>query len=195
MNPLIVFGACAACAAALGGNHHSAQREVRTVRQRPRDVRTVRQLPREVRRGGFRRKLWGGPTGHKYPAQVPGTDFGAQQTIRLTKAQMAHLHKRGQIVIDGVRIVFAQTELGAPLNSATRRSLPSRAFGLPKQRKYPMYTRSPMRPRGELTFSRTHAINAKGRAKWMLDEGTISDGQYNRIVRKADRLLSMHGDR
>ena len=194
MNPLIIFGACAVIGGfgPWSGGHR---------------------VP--VARGGQR--LWGGPTGHKYPARGGGfrqslhqagprvpmqqpqqQQYFGGQTVTLTNNQMRMLHRDGQVMADGILIKFMQTRLdgfGAPLNSATRRSLPSRAFGLPKQRKYPMYTRSPMSPRGDLTFSRTHAINAKGRAKWMLDEGTISDGQYNRIVGKADRLLSRHGDR
>lgn len=86
-----------------------------------------------------------------------------------------------------------RSTFGAPLTSAVRNSLPARAFGLPKQRKYPMYTRSPMSPRGELTYSRTHAINAKGRARQQLNAGNLSEGQYERIVGKANRLLARHG--
>ena len=76
---------------------------------------------------------------------------------------------------------------GAPLTSAQRRELPARAFGLPKQRKYPMYT-----PEG---FSRGHAIAAKGRALTAMRDGFINERQYKQIWNKAERLLREHGDR
>ena len=234
MNPLIIFGACAV----IGGfGPWSGGHRVPVAQQRQR--------------------LWGGPTGHKYPARggfrqslhrppptVPMQQqyFGGQ-TIQMTNNQMRMLHRDGRVVADGVLIEFMQTRLdgfgqvqarvcvtayditntavstrcywdgghtiniqerdpynpsrldgfGAPLNSATRNSLPARTFGLPKERKYPMYVRRPMRKSGDLVFSRTHAINAKGRARQMLNQERISDGQYNRIVGKADRLLARHG--
>ena len=64
----------------------------------------------------------------------------------------------------------------AELKAATRNKIPSSEFGLPGQRKYPMPDKS-------------HAANAKGRAKQMLKRGSISQGAYNQVIAKANRKL------
>ena len=58
------------------------------------------------------------------------------------------------------------------LSDIGRGKLPSSAFGIPGERKYPMPDRS-------------HAANAKARAKQMLNGGHISRPEYARIVAKA----------
>jgi hypothetical protein len=62
------------------------------------------------------------------------------------------------------------------LNAEERKELPSSDFGEPGSRKYPMPDRE-------------HAANAKARAKQMLNRGTISESEYNKICAKADRKL------
>lgn len=64
------------------------------------------------------------------------------------------------------------------LTAADERKLPARAFGLPKQRKFPMP-------------DRVRAISAKAYAKKGLDQGTLTKRQYAQIVRKADRHLKL----
>lgn len=62
------------------------------------------------------------------------------------------------------------------LSTESRKELPSKDFGEPAERKYPMPDRS-------------HAANAKARAKQMLNRGTISQAEYDKICAKADRKL------
>ena len=64
----------------------------------------------------------------------------------------------------------------AELSTAHRNKLPKSDFGEPGSRKYPMPDRS-------------HAANAKARAKQMLKRGVISQSEYDKIVRKADKKL------
>jgi hypothetical protein len=64
----------------------------------------------------------------------------------------------------------------AKLDAAERKDIPSKEFGLPGQRKYPMPDDS-------------HATNAKSRAKQQLDAGRISQSQYDQIVAKANKKL------
>lgn len=64
----------------------------------------------------------------------------------------------------------------AILDAAERKEIPSKEYGLPSERKYPIPDRS-------------HAANAKARAKQMLDRGKISQSQYNEICAKADAKL------
>lgn len=65
------------------------------------------------------------------------------------------------------------------LSSKTRDYLPTKDFGLPKQRKYPME-------------DKTHARDAKSRASAAYEEGHLSKASEERIDRKADRKL--HGE-
>lgn len=73
-------------------------------------------------------------------------------------------------------IVFQGSKMGK-LSSAERKNLPSSEFALPAERKYPIEDAS-------------HAANAKSRARQMLNKGTISQAEYDKIVAKADRKLS-----
>lgn len=63
----------------------------------------------------------------------------------------------------------------ATLDAAARKKIPSKEFAGPG-RSYPIEDRA-------------HAGNAKARAKQQLDAGRLSQGQYDRIVAKADRKL------
>ena len=62
------------------------------------------------------------------------------------------------------------------LDEAERAAVDTKDFGLPGQRKYPIPDRS-------------HAANAKSRAKQMLDAGRLSPRSYNKIVAKANAKL------
>jgi hypothetical protein len=64
----------------------------------------------------------------------------------------------------------------AKLTAKRRKRLPKSSFGLPGRRAYPMPDRS-------------HAINAKARARQQLNKGRLSRSSYNRIVAKANRKL------
>jgi hypothetical protein len=63
------------------------------------------------------------------------------------------------------------------LTSQQRNALPSRVFGLPKQRKYPEQDRG-------------HAIAAKGRAGKQYKLGNLSLSQLGQIRAKANHVLS-----
>ena len=64
----------------------------------------------------------------------------------------------------------------AELSTARRNKLPASSFGEPGSRKYPMPDRS-------------HAANAKSRAKQQLTKGNLSESEYETIVAKANRKL------
>ena len=64
----------------------------------------------------------------------------------------------------------------AKLKAKARNALPANEFGEPGERKYPMPDRS-------------HAANAKARAKQQLKKGRLSRGEYEKIVAKANRKL------
>jgi len=70
----------------------------------------------------------------------------------------------------------------AKLTARGRRRLKKSSFGLPGRRAYPMHDRS-------------HAANAKARAKQQLNKGRLSRSAYNRIVAKANRKLGKGGTR
>lgn len=63
------------------------------------------------------------------------------------------------------------------MTTRRRERLPDRAFGLPEQRKYPIPDPA-------------HAKNAKSRAKAALNKRRLSRSDYERIVRKADRVIA-----
>lgn len=63
----------------------------------------------------------------------------------------------------------------ATLTSAARRRLSTKQFAGP-DRSYPVNDRS-------------HAANAKARAKQQLNKGNLSQSTYRRIVAKANRVL------
>jgi hypothetical protein len=84
-------------------------------------------------------------------------------------------HKRG----DNPRTTAQGAKCGVrvgTLDAAKEARIPSKLFGLPKLRKYPMPDAS-------------HAANAKARAKQALDDGHLTRAQYHQVVRKADRIL------
>ena len=64
----------------------------------------------------------------------------------------------------------------AKLTSAKRDKLPSREFGLPESKGYPMPDRA-------------HAANAKARASEEEKKGNLSGSEKVRIDTKADRVL------
>ena len=67
-----------------------------------------------------------------------------------------------------------------------RKRLPNWAFALASKRKYILYTEG---PDGKLAPSRTHAINAKSRARTQFDRGTLSEAEFEEIIREADAVL------
>ena len=64
----------------------------------------------------------------------------------------------------------------AKLTTKGRKSLSTKTFGLPGERKYPMPDKS-------------HAANAKARAKQMVNKGKLSPAAEQRIDAKANKLL------
>lgn len=64
----------------------------------------------------------------------------------------------------------------ARLTTAKKNSEPSKEFGLPEQRKYPMPDAS-------------HARNAKARAAQQEKAGNLTAGEKKKIDAKADRIL------
>ncbi len=66
----------------------------------------------------------------------------------------------------------------ATLTTAQRRRIPTSKFAGP-DRSYPVEDRS-------------HAANAKARAKQQLNRGSLSQATYRRIVTKANRVLGGH---
>lgn len=64
----------------------------------------------------------------------------------------------------------------AVLSSHERNNLPDHTFALPEKRKYPIPDKS-------------HAANAKARARQELHFGRLSRGDYRRVVAKADAML------
>lgn len=65
---------------------------------------------------------------------------------------------------------------GGPLSEAEREKLPAEAFGLPRQRKYPMPDVS-------------HARNAKARAAGAFKRRRITRAELEQINAKADRII------
>ena len=64
----------------------------------------------------------------------------------------------------------------AKLDAAERREIPKSEFGEPGQKKYPMPDKS-------------HAADAKDRAKQMLNKGKLSQSAFEKVVAKADKVL------
>ena len=64
----------------------------------------------------------------------------------------------------------------AKLDAAERKEIPTREFGLPGKRKFPINDRA-------------HAANAKARATQMVKRGKLSPASAAKIRAKADRLL------
>ena len=72
------------------------------------------------------------------------------------------------------------------LTAQERRELPTRAFGIPSQRKYPIMV---LGRDGKPKYSKGHAVEAKSLAKVQLEKGRIDSRQYKQIVRKADTAI------
>lgn len=72
--------------------------------------------------------------------------------------------------------VRLREEMMAKLDTAERKAIPSREFGLPGKRKYPMPDKS-------------HAANAKARATQEVKRGKLSAASAAKIRAKADSLL------
>lgn len=70
----------------------------------------------------------------------------------------------------------SKEKLAGKLTAAKRKKLKASTFGLPGKRAYPMPDRS-------------HAANAKARAKQQLDAGNLSPSGYSQIIAKANRKL------
>jgi hypothetical protein len=64
----------------------------------------------------------------------------------------------------------------AKLTTSKKNAEPSKEFGLPEQRKFPMPDKS-------------HARNAKARAVQMEHQGKLSAGDKKKIDAKADKVL------
>jgi hypothetical protein len=62
------------------------------------------------------------------------------------------------------------------LNAAKRKKIPSKEFGMPNERKYPMPDKS-------------HAANAKARATQMVNKGKLSESSKEKIDTKANKVL------
>jgi len=76
--------------------------------------------------------------------------------------------------------------LVADLDAKKRARIPSKKFGLPEKARTP----DAKKDSGNYPMpDRKHAGNAKARAKQQLKRGNLSKDQYERVVRKADRVL------
>lgn len=64
----------------------------------------------------------------------------------------------------------------AKLTTKQRKKIPTKKFGLPADRKYPMPDRS-------------HAANAKARATQQVKKGNLSPAQKSKIDAKANKIL------
>ena len=64
----------------------------------------------------------------------------------------------------------------AKLTTKARKKLSDSTFALPNERKYPINDRS-------------HAANAKARAKQQYNKGNLSKAQLDKINRKANKML------
>ena len=67
-------------------------------------------------------------------------------------------------------------KVSSGMTARQRKNVPTSKFGLPKERKYPMQDRS-------------HAANAKARAKQQYNKGNLSAAGLKKIQNKADKVL------
>ncbi len=78
----------------------------------------------------------------------------------------------------------------ADLSPKQRARIPSKKFGLPEKARTP----DAKKESGNYPIpDRKHAVSAKGRAKAQLKRGNLTKDQYERVVRKADRVLKKDG--
>ncbi len=76
-----------------------------------------------------------------------------------------------------------------PMSTASRDKLPAKAFGIPSQRKYPMYRMIG----GKAVPSKSHAVSAKARARTQFEKGTLTAAQFAAIDGKASRVIRSCG--
>jgi hypothetical protein len=74
----------------------------------------------------------------------------------------------------------------ATLKATGRKRIPTKSFGLPGKAKSP---KAKAQSGNYPMPDRSHAANAKARAKQQLNAGRLSKGQYSQIVAKANRKL------
>jgi hypothetical protein len=75
----------------------------------------------------------------------------------------------------------------AELSARKRAKVPKQEFGLPERAK----SSGDKKESGNYPMpDRRHAANAKARAKQQLKKGNLSRPQYDKIVARADRVLS-----
>lgn len=72
------------------------------------------------------------------------------------------------------------------LSAKQRARIPTKKFGLPEKARTP----DAKKETGNYPIpDKDHAISAKGRAKAQLKRGNLKKADYEKIVRKADRVL------
>lgn len=79
----------------------------------------------------------------------------------------------------------------ATLTTKKRKAIPTSQYGLPSKAK-----KGPKggAPKGAYPMpDKSHAQNAKARAKQQYDAGNLSKDQYNEIIRKANKVLKATG--
>ena len=74
----------------------------------------------------------------------------------------------------------------AKLSAKQRAKLPSREFGLPEKARTP---EARMETGNYPVHDKGHAISAKQRSKAQLEAGNLTKDEFERINRKADRVL------
>ena len=74
----------------------------------------------------------------------------------------------------------------ADLKSKNRAHIKTKNFGLPEKARTP----GAKKESGNYPMpDREHAVSAKGRAKAQLKQGKLTRADYDKIVRKADKIL------
>ena len=74
----------------------------------------------------------------------------------------------------------------AKLSAKNRASIPQKEFGLPEKAQTPVAKKES----GNYPMpDHDHAVSAKGLAKQNLKKGNLSRAQYDKIVKKANRIL------
>ena len=68
----------------------------------------------------------------------------------------------------------------AKLTAASRKKIPSKEFGFPSERKYPVEDKA-------------HARNAKARAAQEFNKGKLSSSAKSKVDAKANRVLAKKG--
>jgi hypothetical protein len=75
----------------------------------------------------------------------------------------------------------------ADLSAKERAKLPAKSFGLPEKAR----SKKARKESGNYPMpDKDHAISAKGRARKQLKAGNLTKDEFDRIDRKADRILS-----